>query len=598
MESLLKATSVCKHFPHATDLILKDCIGGRCSVDGRFVVELSADNIVLCINRKLLLLDMRDGMTSELADLQRWYVIPIGRIARGSFLSIVAIGDSDNYKFKVYTSPGHEETLQNVFTEKAISAFSTAGPNKFVYCSGDGNFRSIYFSGLFAKEIEETVTTFNTVDYIAANGDLTAISSKGGSSVEFWKHKTVHLRAVYEHETICGLGRSKCWIFVQRQRSVVFYSAPYLNQTRLISLREVIPSSCTERWTVNVAPDETFAVIHSGKKLLLYHILSAAFIGEQGLPEGALDVCVLSTGKVLVVMSNMICVVWPSRLSLVKNLHEVKMRNVLGTSDEYQRAMIRTLTNGECAFAFCIYQDSNFSLMHTVDEFIALYHIVVLAAEELLEKKQEDMIETLSCSQIVWKLREAHMEIRQRSKTHHRLVDECVRQLSQYKVCSLDNLDMKLTYHYNHSEDMCILQNTDVFNLREKKHNKEGFVTNFRRIHQMYLILKRRTALAAVAIEIISFTEYYIIGKEDGLHATTSRTTIQHYSNYLLGLQGCEQEKELSTLTSRLFKSTADAIRLVDRLPLHKRYMIIWTEILHDLDMNNQDLAKFFDNNG
>lgn len=206
-------------------------------------------------------------------------------------------------------------------------------------------------------------------------------------------------------------------------------------------------------------------------------------------------------------------------------------------------------------------------------------------------------MERLSSSKLVSELQKAHQKIRQRSKRHRLLVDGSMRKLSEYNVKSLEDFEKKLTYNFNESEDMCILQNTDVFNFHKKKKSKEGFVTSFRQIYLLYWKSERRTSLADVAIEIISFIEQYFIEKHDGFKVTTSSTTVQEFSNYLLGLQRNEPEQEMSSLTSRLFKSAAAAIRFLDLHPLDMCYMYIWTETLHDLDLNNQDLAKLFDSN-
>lgn len=209
-------------------------------------------------------------------------------------------------------------------------------------------------------------------------------------------------------------------------------------------------------------------------------------------------------------------------------------------------------------------------------------------------KKREYLIESISCFEIVWKLYEVRMKIRQKCRKHHHLVGRCLRQPSQYEVCTLDYLDMKLTNHYVESKDMCIFQNTDVFNLHGKERNREELVTDCRKIHQTYVASKSRTALAALAIEIVSFIDFHIIGKQDGIHATTLRTTKQYYSIYLLELQVHEREKDLSTLTSSSFKCTAYATCSVEWLPHDKQYMTIWTEIIQGLDMNNQDLRQGF----
>lgn len=597
MESLLKASLKCDHCPHGTHLTFKDSTLYPCSVDGKYVVALSSDIIILHMNEELLFLDLKNGKTIKFTNFRRGVTIPVGRVARDTFLSISNMDYRYGYYLKFYMPSGREETLGDIATVKAISAFSVASPNKFVFCTGNAYFGSIYFSGLISKEIRQKVTLFKAVNLIAANDDLTAISSKGSSTVEFWKDKTVPLKTVYHPDTIHGLGRSKCWIFVEGKRSVIFFLIPYLDQTRMISLHDVIPFSCTERWTVNITPDETFAVIHYGKKLLLYHILSAALIGEQDLPENPLDVCILPAGELLVVLKTSICVVCPEMLCLAQRLHKLKKENIWGASDEHQRALVRILKKGECAFQYCNSRDNNFSLIHTLDEFIALYHVLVIAFEELQENEQEDLMETLSSSNIVSKLQEAHQDIRKRSKLHHLLVDEYMRELSEYKVDTVDDLDQKLTYSYDESEDICTLRNTDIFNLYERKCNKEGFVTNFRKLYQLYLKWKTRTSLAAVAIEIISFTEIYLIDYQGDFDCATSSATVQDFSNYLLGLQESTVEEKLPTLTSRLFNSTAAAISFVDVGPFDMRYKIIWTETLHDIDLDIDDLNNLFRKN-
>lgn len=283
---------------------------------------------------------MKSGKTVEQAASGDGYFTPIDRVAEGTFLSIEKSTDTDEYTFMFHTSSGRKEPLNNFSSKKSLTAFSAASPDKFVYCIGDEYFRSIYLSGRSAKEVKEKISSFTKIDLIAASGDLTAISSKGASVVKFWEHDSILLKAIYNRENVCGLSRSKCWFFVKRQHSVVFYSIPYLDLTRMIPLDDFTSLSSAEQWTVNIAPDETFVVIHSGKKMLLFHILSTVLIGEQRLPEKPQDICLLPAGEVFVVFKKVICIVHPSKLRLVKRVRNLGKENVWGFADKWQRALV------------------------------------------------------------------------------------------------------------------------------------------------------------------------------------------------------------------------------------------------------------------
>lgn len=597
MDCAPEASSVSEPFLEYTPSNLKNFSWYRCSVDGRYVVALTAENVVVYSNRMLVFLDLKNRQ--EILDkvYTNRSFRPIDRLGHGSFLSLERAGTTSKFNFKIYRYSGRGKIIQNFTCDNNIAAFSAAGPGKFVYGTRDEYWQTVILSGFSVRSVKREKSSFKEVDAIAASGDLTAVSSKGASTVEFWKNYSVLRKTVYDGEMVCSLGRSGCWFFVKRQKSVVFYNLPYLDVTRVIFLDECIFSPNDEWWTVNIVPNESFAIIHCENKLFLFHILSGALVGNEILTKKTQDVSILPTGDILFALENSIAVVHPSRLSLTEGLSKCGNKNIWGTVNEIQRAMVHILTSGESAIAYCTTRDKYFNISHTIDEFIATFHILVLAFEEFVEIKGDYKMEALTSSRVATQLQNAHQTIRKRSLRHRKLADQYMKTLGEYDVISLVDMNETVVYDYDESEDICILQNTDVFNLHEKAKNKEGFVTRLRRIYQSFVESGRKTSLAAVAIEIICFTQYFFVAKQNRFSEKTVDASVQDFSNYLLGLQGWDSEMDASTLTGRLFRSTVAAIHFSALQVLDDSLLNIWKESLFELDLSTDNLAELFKNN-
>lgn len=595
MDSSLEDLSDCKHFPRSKELILKNPSWNYCSLDSKYIIALTADIIVLHLPWKLVFIKVKAGKANVNSVKTGCYFKPINKVGSGVFLSVDRSDPRSDISFKFYDCSGQGAFIQNLIAGNNITALCAAGPDRFVYCTGQEYWYSVLLFGISSKAEQDCIYSSRKVDVIAASGDLTVISSKGTSWVEFWKCGSVILKTFYDHEIVCDLNRSKSWFLVRRERSVVLYSIPYLDVTRVLCVDKFVSPSHIPNWTANIVPDESFALIYCERKLYLFHILSGNLVGEQDLSENIRDICIMPSGVVLFAQTASICFVQPSDLRLAKSLHQGQRKSIWCAVTEAQDAMVRIMTTGESAFEFCTSQDNDFNLNHSIDEFIALYHILELAYDELTEKA-DNKVGALSTSKVVSQFQEAHQKIRRRSNKEQKQVDELMKNLGVYGVISLDDMSKRILHEYNESEDVCILQNTDIFNIQAKRSDRERFVTRFRMMYSMHLKSQTIPSLTALAIEIISFIQKFLIRQKESSSVITLETTAQNFSNYLLGLHIPKSEPEASTLHGRLFKSAALAIRSLTSAPLENGFMNILDEALSEYDLDRKELLQIFQN--
>lgn len=107
-------------------------------------------------------------------------------------------------------------------------------PDSLVYCRSTEHWHSALLSGVSVKAVKTRKSSLQRVEVIAASGDLTMLSSNSSLPVEFWKGDCFILKAVYDGDVVRKLSRSRSWFLVERDCSVVFYSIPNLDVTRVI----------------------------------------------------------------------------------------------------------------------------------------------------------------------------------------------------------------------------------------------------------------------------------------------------------------------------------------------------------------------------
>lgn len=304
----------------------------------------------------------------------------------------------------------------------------------------------------------------------------------------------------------------------------------------------------------------------------------------------------LPSGNVLFALHASVCFVQPVIFRLAERLHHRREKSNWLAVTEAQNSIVRILTNGESAFKFCTFQDNNYCLKRSVDEFIVMNHILSLAYDKL-EEKTDNKIQLVSTTKVSSQFRKAHKAIRQRTNKQQKQVDRVMKTLEVYGVTSLQDINMRISHEYNGNEDICILQNTDVFNFYEKRNNKEGFVTIFRKTYPLYLKSGTIASLAAVAIEVIGFIQKCLKEEKESASINTVDTTVQEFSNYLLGHRRQKLEMDQFTLSGRLFKSAATAIYSLASDYFHQNYTNIWDEALIEFDLNSKDLIQSFEIN-